>query len=54
MRSIGTITQSHCNDCLAVKLSWTSTVRNLEGVWVDVTDERIVEPSYGMVTRAPA
>jgi hypothetical protein len=43
MRSIGTVTHAQCNNCLALKITWTSD-ELVNGVWIKVQDERIVEP----------
>jgi len=46
-RSIGTVTYMQCNNCLAFKFNWVSTVPDGNGGWIEVTDEKIVEPNYG-------
>ncbi len=44
IRSIGIVLHQHCNNCLALKITWESDEK-VNGEWVKVRDERIIEPN---------
>lgn len=41
----GSVSHQYCNNCLAVKISWSGNVL-INGKWEVLTDERIVEPEF--------
>ena len=48
IRSIGSVSHEQCNNCLAVKITWTSDEK-INDVWTKVFDEKIIEPDLKVV-----
>ncbi len=47
-RTIGRVEQRQCNNCLAVKISFSCDVHH-DGEWIFVKNEQIVEPKFAPV-----
>jgi hypothetical protein len=45
MRSIGNTEHEQCNNCLAMRITFSTEVR-IDGVWTRLTDTKIVEPQF--------
>lgn len=45
-RSIGSVIYEQCNNCLAMKINFSTLVANDDDGWTEVRDEQIVEPRF--------
>ena len=45
IRSIGEVEYSFCSNCLAVKITFTTSAL-IDGVWTTFSDEQIVQPGF--------
>jgi hypothetical protein len=47
MRSIGTVTYEQCNNCLAMRVVFTTDLK-IDGKWHRVSETKIVEPNFDL------
>ena len=46
IRTIGSVSSEQCNNCLAVRLTFETTIAIGNGNWSTLTETRVVEPNF--------